>query len=147
MNINDIRVARLRALSAKHGQANLATMLGYAQGSFLSHMLKENPERDVSEKTARRFERALGLEPGTLDQPLPPEPGEETTPPPAVTADDNTALVADVIRLVGTIQSEENVELPPKKFADLVALAYLDSIEHDRTPRPDRIKQLVRLLK
>lgn len=147
MNINDIRVARLRALAAKHGQANLATMLGYAQGSFLSHMLKENPEREVSEKTARRFERTLGLEPGALDQPLQDESAEGSAPAQAVTADDNTALVADVIRLVGSIQSEENVNLPPKKFADLVALAYLDSIEHDRTPRPDRIKQLVRLLK
>ena len=121
-------------------------MLGYAHSSYLSHMLKENPERPVTEKTARRFERSLGLPPGYLDTPLEEDlPAQEETP--ALSTADNVTLMADVIRLVGTIQKAEGVELPPAKFADVVALAYLDTMEHDQQPRPDHIKKLVRLLK
>lgn len=147
MKVTEIRREKLRALIEKHGAGNLATKLGYRQPSFLSQMAGPTPTRDVTEKTARKFERDLDLPNGYLDQ---PEDGTGAPAPRAASADVQRAdidLVADVIRMVGTICSGEAVELPTAKFADVVALAYVDTVEHDRTPRPEHIKQIVRLFK
>ena len=138
----EIRRKYLRALIEKYGTGKLAKMLGYSQASFLTQMAGPNPSREVTEKTARRYEDLLGLPAGVMDQPI-AEPAPATAPASAA----NTALVTDVIRLVGTICSAEELNLPPAKFADIVALAYADTMEHDKTLRPEHIKQLVRLLK
>jgi hypothetical protein len=145
MQPTEVRRERLRALIQKSSVSKLATQLGYRQPSFLSQMAGPNPTREITEKTARRFERDLKLPDGYLDQPLEAEaaPKQETNGE----APAETALVADVIRLVGNICSGEDITLPPMKFADVVALAYVDTMEHNKRPRPDHIKQLVRLLK
>lgn len=144
MKIAEIRRERLRQLIEKHGVSNLATMLGYRQASYLSQMAGPNPSRNISEKTVRNFEAKLDLPSGALDEPVLRE--EEKTVE-VVQQPTDTALVADVIRMVGNICATEKVELSPMKFADVVALAYLDAVEHNRTPRPDHIMQIVRLLK
>lgn len=141
MNITEIRRERLRQLIERQGATKLSTTLGYKQPTFLSQMTGPNPTRDITEKSARKFEQKLGLKEGYLDTPLDQDVDKKTSE----TSDTN--LVTDVIRLVGTICSDVDVALPPVKFADVVALAYIDTIEHDGVPRPDHIKQIVRLLK
>lgn len=121
-------------------------MLGYRQPSFLSQMTGPNPTREITEKTARRFEQELGLPEGYLDT-----LGDAPTTPAAPAAPAQTVnemeLVTAVIRLIGAILDSESVNLPPAKLADVIALAYADAKEHDSAPRPDYIKQIVRLLK
>lgn len=70
-------------------------------------------------------------------------PDQEARP-----ADVSTRVIADVIRLVGTIIQNENVQMPPpQRFADLVSLAVVDTMEHGGVPREQHIRSVVRLLK
>lgn len=149
MGNNEIRRERLRELMSQHGATQLANLLGYTQASFLSQMAGPNPTRDVTEKTARRYAEKLGLPPQYFERPFFDEVTSraETKAEADDAAASNVALVADVIRLVGAICSTEKVELPAVKFADVVALAYVDTMEHQRTPRPEHIKQIVKLFK
>lgn len=134
MGIEQTRRANLRKLVADScGPTLLAQRLGYRNPSFIVQMTGPSPIRDVSEQTARRIEASLGLPPLTLDR-------EEQ---PAA----DSSLVVDVIRAVGSTLESENISLPPSRFADLVALAYLDATEHSNRTRADHIKALVRLLK
>ena len=147
MKPTDIRRERLRELIEKHGAGKLAGMLGYRQPSFLSQMAGPNPNRPITEKTARNYERKLNLPEGYLDTPPESKDHHEADRGhvPSVGAD--TSLVADVVRLVGSICQNESVNLPPIKFADVVALAIVDTMEHGQKPRPEHITSLVRLLK
>ncbi len=145
MKLTDIRRARLRELMEKKGTKNLSETLGYRQPSFLSQMAGPNPTRDISEKTARRFEQKLGLPTGYLD--METDPVEAPVRAASAPVAGSVAQVAEVIRMVGSICAGENVELAPIKFADVVALAYVDMMEHAGTARPEHIKQIVRLLK
>lgn len=153
MTIVEIRLKNLRALIERWNAVKLAKMLGYRQSSYLSQMTSDNPSRPLTEKNARRFEVQLDLEPGWFDiDHSAPKPAEVTPPAPAApvpsAADTATAnLVADMIRLVGTVCANEAVSLPPMKFADVVALAYADMMEHAGQPRESHVTQLVRLLK
>jgi hypothetical protein len=141
-DISEIRRENLRLQIERHGATKLASMLGYRQPSFLTQMAGPNPSRDITEKTARRFEQDLNLELGALDLPL----GSDMSGPQAATLAQSAEMVTDVVRLVGAICEAEGVELSMMKFADVVALAYVDTAEHGAA-RPDRIKQIVRLLK
>lgn len=150
MDITELRRSKLRHLMKLHGTGKLANMLGYSQPSFISQMAGPNPTRELTEKTARRFEQQLNLAPGFFDEPFPMVEEDDVPAPPAPAAQPapgDTALVAEVIRLVGSISAGEAVTLPPMKFADVVALAYVDAAEHGGKPREDHIKQIVRLLK
>lgn len=139
MEISEVRRANVRALIEKYGASKLATRLGYRNPSFLSQQAGPNPTREVTERTARAFEQKLGLPAGTLDVP----PDQEARP-----ADVSTRVIADVIRLVGTIIQNENVQMPPpQRFADLVSLAVVDTMEHGGVPREQHIRSVVRLLK
>lgn len=139
---------------------NLAAELGYANGSFLVQMAGPNPSRPVSEKTARKIEKVLGLADGVMDRP----PQEEAAQPqqrvvemsrgaaraaagpsPMVGAD--TPLIGDVVRMVGQVAEDEHITLPPTKLADLVALAWTDTLEHDGKPREDFVRRIVKLAK
>ncbi|MGH8846786.1 MAG: hypothetical protein ACREXQ_06030 [Polaromonas sp.] len=147
MNYSEIRRENLRMLIDKHGTANLAAKLGYRQASFLSQMAGPNPTRPVTETNARRFEEALNLPEGYFDA---LQNAAKTIADKDQLAKANatsTALVVDVIRLVGEVCACEAVSLPPMKFADVVVLAYTDTMEHDGKPRESYIKQVVRLLK
>lgn len=67
--IYDLRRNNLRLLIEDcHGSKNLAVRLGLSNPSFLSHLAGPNPQRVVTEKTARRFELALNLEDGWMDK-------------------------------------------------------------------------------
>jgi hypothetical protein len=61
------RRSNLRRLANTYGWTELAKRLGYRQPSFLVQMAGPNPTREVTEKSARRFEIDLGLPEGSLD--------------------------------------------------------------------------------
>lgn len=142
MEIADIRRQNLRDMMKREGAATLAERLGYRQSSFLSQMAGPNPTREVTEKTVRAYEKQLGMAPGTLDKPL--DEGAEVKPP---STEDMIALVLNATRTVGRICETESVNLQTHKFADIVALAIVDTLEHGGKLREDRIKQVVCLLK
>lgn len=154
----EIRRENLRLLMKQHhGPKNFAAVLGYKNGSFLVQMAGPNPTRPVTENTARTIEEKLGFPPGTMDEPMaaadPPRhnvvvrsAGQLASPvAPVVGAD--MPLVADVVRLVGQVAEAEKVALPPVKYADLVALAWSDAMEHSGKAREDYVKQLIKLVK
>ncbi|KAA5926369.1 helix-turn-helix domain-containing protein [Achromobacter xylosoxidans] len=61
------RLAHLRKIAeAEGGQDALARRLGVGQ-SYVSQLIGKNPERNISERTARRIERLLQLPVGMLD--------------------------------------------------------------------------------
>lgn len=62
------RRANLRLLSAKYdGPSKLAEALKLKHPSYLSQLIGPNPQRNVSERTARAYETRLGLPTGWLD--------------------------------------------------------------------------------
>lgn len=136
-----------RLIEEADGPKNLAEKLGYANPSFLVQMTGPNPTREVTEKTARKYEEKLGLPEGSLDWPVEnkgraPQP----TSKPAAPASGDTAVSMEVIRLVGTACAAENVQLPPVKFADVVQFALLQAIETGRTPSEDSLRRLIALI-
>jgi len=156
--ISESRRVNIRALvDERGGITKLSRLLGYKNPSFLSQMLSNGgATREVTERTARRIEEALGLPAGHLDRepeaPLrAPVPDQQSAVPvrsaqsAPTTSDETVRLVADVIRAVGAACDESGVNLAPGKFAEVVALVYGDSVE--RGLRPDHVKQVVRLLR
>lgn len=143
MKIAELRRENLRALIEEHGGVSrLAEKLGYASPSFLVQQAGPNPTREVTEKSVRKFEKALGLPEGYLDRP--PEP--ETPAPPASSL--NPEAIGDVIRLVGSLMQRESIPVPSaQRFTDVIALAVVDAMEHGGVPRENHIRQVVRLLK
>lgn len=141
--LSAVRRARLRLMTEERGGlTRLSKQLGYANPSFLSQMIGPDPTREITEKTARKIEETLGLPAGELDRT--PQSGAAEM---ARAADPTVSLVADVIRIVGSECEKEGVAPTPLKFSEIVALAYADSAEHGGAPRPEHVKQLVRLLR
>ena len=132
MKLTDIRRAKLRELIEKEGASKLSTTLGYRQPTFLSQLAGPKPTRDITEKSARRFEKDLGLPEGWFDHMEQPAAAPAAAAPvdtAAVTVQ-VSALVGEAIRQVGSICVAEGVELPPVKFTDIVAMAYMVSLIH-----------------
>lgn len=138
--VHAIRIANLRALAQHNGGVNaFAAKLGYTNGSYISALIGENPNRPVSENIARKFEEALMLQPGYLDI---PHDGNETVIP--VQADTSATLAA----MKQTAQAVEELGVPigTTKFCDLVELVMEDAKAHQQTaPRPEYIQQLIKL--
>ena len=115
--IDEVRRENLRVLFAKYeGASALSRKLGYATPSFMVQIAGPNPTRVLTSKNARKYETALGLPHGWMDQ---PHPGELDNAPPGAPAGVDTAVIADVIRLVGRVLQEEQVGLSPDRFADV----------------------------
>lgn len=138
MDTQAIRRTNLRKMMDREGAITLSKRLGYRAPTFLSQMCGPNPTRKITEKTARRFERDLNLPEGALDK----DPNAPNGP-----SSIDVDLVVSVIRMVGNVCAAEAIELPPNRFADLVVLAFVDTIEHEGQQRPEHIKQVVRLMK
>ena len=124
-----------KALERHGGGAKIARMMGLASASMLSQVFGPSPSRNQTEKIVRRMEQVLNLPHLSLDH----EGGE--VPPVGVD------VVAAVIRLVGQTMESEGVSLSPSRFADVVSLAYTDTMEHGGVPREAHIRSVVRLLK
>ena len=142
MDISEIRRQNLRVLMKRDGAGKLSEQLGYRQSSFLSQMAGPNPTRDITEKTARAYEKQLGLSPGDLDKPM---VGVEVQP--TGSAEDMIALVLKATRTVGTVCEAEGVTLPTHKFASLLVLVLKDAADHGGTVDEDRVKDMVELAK
>lgn len=140
-DVTEMRRRALREAVEKIGGVSKASkLLGYTNPSFLSQMIGPNPTREITEKTARKFEEKLHLAPGTLD-------GTTPAPGPVATGDATADLVAAVIRMVGTACNAEGVQPQVDKFSEVVALAYIDAVRNGGEPRETHARQLARLLK
>lgn len=140
-DLTDRRRDALRAVvEQRGGVSKVAKTLGYTNPSFLSQMIGPNPTREITEKSARKFEERLGLANGPLD-------GAATPAQPLATGNATADLVAAVIRMVGSACNAEGVQPSVDKFSDVVALAYLDAMTRDGKPSEAHARQLARLLK
>lgn len=145
--VADIRRANVRALIGERGGLSaLSLKLGYKNPSFLSQMTGPDPTREITEKTARKIESALGLGVGSLDAPG-GQPRPVQAPAQGGAVDEGLVkFVADTIRTIGTACEAEGVAPAPSKFSEIVALVLSDTMERGAA-RPERVQQLVRLLK
>lgn len=113
----DVRRANLRTLIDKHhGPTHLAKLLGLSGPSFLSQIVSGH--RELQEKTARRWEERLGLEPGWLDV----ERGLGD-----LTAQEEVDLLVTVTHTVGALAESAGLDTKPSVFAQIVVLAYDDA--------------------
>lgn len=139
---NDIfsnRRANLRDLIDQwHGPLALSKKLGYSNASFVVQMAGPNPNREVTEKTARKIEQTLGLPPGWMDEPA----GRK-----GLAGKVDTSLVAVAIRAVMQTAEEEGVKLSPTKLGDIVALVYADAESNNEVIRADYIRNIIKIIK
>lgn len=129
MDANTRLVNLRRLISERGGPAELARVLGYSNASFLVQMAGPNPMRAVTEKTARAFERKLGLPEGWLDASAP------------VAATPDVPVNVDVIKLVGQVLQDEKISLPPLRYTDLVIFALTEKLS-----TPEQVKRVVKLM-
>lgn len=163
MSLSDVRRSNIRALvEERGGLTKLSKLLGYKNPSFLSQMTSQEYTREVTERTARSIEQALGLPDGHLDRPMPlfespavPAAQAEAARTAALeapaarrptAAEETVRIVTDTIMLLGKQCEADHVAPGPEKFAAMVAMVYMDGLSHGR-PRPEHVKQLVGLLK
>lgn len=162
MTVNETRRKNLRAIIEKQGGVSkLARLMGYSNPSFLSQMAGPKPTREITEKSARKLETAMGLPPGALDRDETVYPSGDApaaapieagaTPAPAApraapAINGSAALVAEVVRLVGGACEAERVTPSMAKFADVVALVYQDAMGGAK-PTEEKARMLARLLK
>lgn len=116
------RRENLRAMVEQWGgPLPIARKMGYSNASFVVQMCGPNPTREVTEKTARKIETALGIPTGWLDE----DPGSHQQPTSV-----DLQLVSSIVKAVGTAADEARIALSPAKFGDVVALVYADAQEH-----------------
>lgn len=171
--ITDIRRDNLRRLiDDNDGPSAVAIRLGYVNSSFMAQLAGPNPIRNVTEKTARKYEEKLGLPPGWFDtegaqrvritdsgleyivahhidhtqQTSTPVNQGVSQPNSPVNADEQVDLLA-LVKLVGKLCEEKNVQMPVTKFADLVALALVDAQAHGGHAREEHLASVIQLLK
>jgi hypothetical protein len=159
--LSNFRRENLRRLIAQHGGPNeLGAKLGYSNGSFLVQMAGPAPIRDVSERTARKFEQALNLPVGILDHEvevtgaveLPKRRAYKHGNVPPLTTETqaknlNNDELGKLIKSIGELSAEGGVNLPPLKFSDILMLSIADAIANQGQPNTEKIKTLVSLVK
>lgn len=139
LDIADVRRTNLRKLVGENeGMSNLARRLGLTRGSYISQLLKEPPIRDISEKTARKWEKALDLPPGWLDKTTHQTAGTEA-------GRVDVALLAKVIETLKRELHKGRVSLAPAQLAEFIAMQYADSVPTGRV-NIERVRTLLRVL-
>jgi hypothetical protein len=172
---HDFRRANLRKLAESFGSlADLAKRLGYTNSSFIVQMIGPNPIRQVSEETARKFETALDLLPGSLDQPVDISPDDVVDassvhvrqvnnyrkrkgieplalnmlkPHPHNSDMISREQLAGIISMVGRICDETHAAIPTSKFADIISLVLLANDDQRAGSTEDFIRLLLSLTK
>jgi len=71
-NMNKLYTTRVENLRrvvemTEGGAVRVAEAMGYRHRSFISQMAGANPTRNITEKTARAIEEAMGLTSGWMD--------------------------------------------------------------------------------
>lgn len=155
--ISNYRRENLRRLIKENGgPLALATKLGYTNSSFLVQMVGPSPIREVSERTARSYEKQLGLDTMSLDKEVDVTVYDSTRTMtsrrrnlPADKVPDTMSVsdIGKLIQMIGAICESEEVNLPQAKFADIITLVLVDAAAHGNAPREEYICQLVRLTK
>lgn len=142
MDVGEIRRARLRRLINEYGgQLPLAKAIGQFGASYLTQLAGPNPTRAVSEKFARKVEKALALPHGWMDR---------DHDAPAAVAEEVAAYnagwrsVADVVGAVLARLDAHRLALSPDQVAALVDAAYAHG---DDPAFLDRLIRLVEALK
>ncbi len=126
----EIRRQQLRRLVTEHkGMNNLARKLGLRKGAYISQLLTSHPNRHLSEKTARKWERALQLPDGRFD-------AVPAVPP------ININLLAQALEDVLEALEAAPMTLSPKQLADLVSQQYSNVVRRSKANRT-RIRKLV----
>lgn len=137
-DIKEVRRQQLRRLVSEHeGMNSLARKLGLAKGAYISQLLTNPPTRDISEKTARKWEKMLRLSDGWLD-------GVGAAPVNGSAL--NSELLAQVLAAVTDALKDAKVTLAPKQLAELVTMQYADALSAGRLDT-SRIHLVVGLLK
>jgi hypothetical protein len=113
---------------------NLARKLGLTKGAYISQLLTDPPLRSLSEKTARKWEKRLGLSDGWLD-------GRQE----ASRAFD-ALLLEHVLAVVFDSLKAAKLELRPAQLSELVVMQYTDAVALGRLDE-ERVRKLVKLLK
>jgi len=135
-SVYEQRRANLRTLAVQWGgPTSLARKLGHANGSYLAQLIGPNPSRELSEKTAREIEQALGLPVAWMDTEH-PETGQRI----------DDAELAECVRAVASALRDAGLRPDPEKYATLVQLAF----EHARLTgrlNESHIKRLLSLLR
>lgn len=139
-DIKETRRQQLRRLVNEHeGMNNLARKLGLAKGAYISQLLTNPPVRDISEKTARKWEKQLRLPEGWLDRTAPGAPANGA-------ATFNAQLLGEVITEVHEALRLAKITLSSAQIADLVTMQYTDAAAAGRLD-PERIRVVIGLLK
>lgn len=138
-DIKEVRRQQLRKLVNEHeGMNALARKLGLTKGAYVSQLLTDPPTRDLSEKTARKWEKILRLPDGWFDRAAPSVAANGSAL--------NSELLAEVLTSVSEEMRIAKVSLPPAQLADFVAMQYADALPTGRVDRA-RIQKLVWFLK
>lgn len=164
------RRTNLRSLASTYGWTELAKRLGYRQPSFLVQMAGPNPTREVTEKSARRFEQELNLPEGSLDvaatevspvdqvravdalvnqipapaiQPVPQTPAQL----PVMTEDESSQFVQDTVRMVANVIGKQGMKLDKMKHLRIVNMAIEDALDNGGKVNDSYIANMVKLLK
>lgn len=137
----EARLHNLRSLISQWGGPTvLAERVGWNETSSLSQMTGPNPTRTISEKTARRIEKALNLAHGWLDVEHNGEPAN--APMTAYVAVGVAAAVAQVQRLC----DESMVKLTPLKQGEVTQMVY-DLVLKGDVPDDNWVRKLITLAK
>lgn len=143
MNISEIRRVNLRALADERGAAKLSRLLGYRQPSFLTQMIGPNPNREVSEKTARLYEAVLGLEANFFDNPKMSDGFKALN----MQLQKVMTLATETIHMVADLAQQEGLNLSTVQFAKVVNIEMTNAAERDFIPREVRVKDMLGLMK
>lgn len=162
------RRTNLRRLANTYGWTALAKRLGYRQPSFLVQMAGPNPTREVTEKSARRFEVDLGLPEGSLDvvanevppadqiraldtlvNQVPAPTSAPTSAPtlPQMSEGETSRFVQDTIRAVSLTIGQQGVNLDKMKHLQIVSMAISDAVDNGGKIDNSYIANIVKLLK
>lgn len=119
-DINEVRRKNLRKLVNDYeGMNSLARRLGLTRGAFISQLLSTPPVRTMGEKTARKWEKALGLAEGWMDLPA----GEARNVPMTETQ----VLIETIVKRVLEETKQRRLNLSPEQISNLVGMSYRDA--------------------
>lgn len=139
MDVNQTRRINLRRLVSEHeGMTALSKKLGLTKPAYVSQLLADPPARPISEKTARKWEKMLGLPDGWMDgQPRPYKDG--------AAAPLDARLLETALSMVTEALAAAKVKLPPSHVSEIVVMSYTDALAIGRVDQ-DRINKIVGLL-
>lgn len=122
MQPNDVRRANLRhVVDELGGPTGVAKRLKLSGPSWLSQLISGH--RPFTEKTARKFERILGLKQGSLD--IPAEALQQSQP---VMANREVPQISESLEVVKSLLTRRNQTLTNAKFGAVVQIVFTQAM-------------------